>query len=537
MPIAGAPSDGGEREVVTKSEDGTSPASSLPTLSLGETPQAASTSTPLIPPEKNAGARKRSPRRAALAIAGSAAAILSVAVVPLVALKGSASTAVPAVSAASVAASIAELEIVVDSGAAESATATAAPAPTPPKTWRVKDMADGDVSVVDVAVGRKGLLASLASVQIPPAEALRVSRSLASVRSIDRLQPQDALTLAFDRSAHRVVAYELKSSPSDVWQAREQTDADGAPALQARKLDLLVSKVRVGKSVLVGSDLRTSLSESGITPVDEVLALLDDALEAHVELSEVRPGARLRFLGTQEQIEGAFVRWVSLDAVEYFPASPNATPVRVYSFAAGEEDSKHRHGDWYDAKGRQPVRGGLRMPVLFTRIASRFNPRRMHPILHVIVPHNGVDFAAPVGTPVYATAAGTVTSVGNGGPCGNMVEIAHAGAITSVYCHLSRFAAGLRPGMKVEQRQLIAYVGQTGRATGPHLHFGIRRNGVFVDPMTLRLDGMRVLPKNLRDDFDGRRAELDTELDSIALPASQGGAVEVSEPDTIFEEP
>jgi murein DD-endopeptidase MepM/ murein hydrolase activator NlpD len=537
MPIAGAPSDGGEREVVTKSEDGASPVLPLPPLSLGETPQAASTSISLLP-GKHSGAQKRSPRRAALAIAGSAAAILSVAVVPLVALKGSASTAAPAVSAASVAASIAELEIVVDGAAVETATAPAAPAPTPPKTWRVNDMADGDVSVVDVAVGRKGLLAALASVQIPPAEALRVSRSLASVRRVDRLQPQDALILAFDKSAHRVVAYELKSSPSDVWQAREQPDADGAPALQVRKLDLLVSKVRVGKSVLVGSDLRTSLSESGMTPVDEVLALLDDALEAHVELSDVRPGARLRFLGTQEQIEGAFVRWVSLDAVEYFPASPNATPVRVYSFAAGgEEDSKYRHGDWFDAKGRQPVRGGLRMPVLFTRIASRFNPRRMHPILHVIVPHNGVDFAAPVGTPVYATAAGAVTSVGNGGPCGNMVEIAHAGGITSVYCHLSRFAAGLRPGMKVEQRQLIAYVGQTGRATGPHLHFGIRRNGVFVDPMTLRLDGMRVLPKSFRDDFDHRRAELDTELDSIALPASQGGAVEVGEPDAIFEEP
>jgi murein DD-endopeptidase MepM/ murein hydrolase activator NlpD len=175
--------------------------------------------------------------------------------------------------------------------------------------------------------------------------------------------------------------------------------------------------------------------------------------------------------------------------------------------------------------------------VPLARLASRFNPHRMHPVLHVVMPHNGVDFAAPVGAPVYATAAGVVASVGYGGPCGNMVEISHAGGVTSIYCHLSRFASGLHAGLHVEQRQLIAYVGQTGRVTGPHLHFGIRRGGVFVDPMTLRLDGVRVVPRALRDEFDRRRAELDAALDEIPLPASGGVVPEANEPETFYEEP
>ena len=132
-------------------------------------------------------------------------------------------------------------------------------------------------------------------------------------------------------------------------------------------------------------------------------------------------------------------------------------------------------------------------------------------------------------------------SAGNAGPCGNMVEIAHPGGITSVYCHLSRFAAGLHAGQHVESRQLIAYVGQTGRVTGPHLHFGIKKNGVFVDPMTLRLDSVRVIPRAKRDEFDRLRAELDAELDSIPLPTAAGGGGAPAPPDepadTFYEEP
>ena len=160
------------------------------------------------------------------------------------------------------------------------------------------------------------------------------------------------------------------------------------------------------------------------------------------------------------------------------------------------------------------------MPL--ARITSRFNPHRMHPVLHVVMPHNGVDFAAPVGAPVYATAAGVVTSVGPAGRAAtrSRSRIRATSRASTVTSRASR--AGLHVGLHVEQRQLIAYVGQTGRVTGPHLHFGIRRGGVIIDPMTLRLDGVRVVPRGSRDEFDRQRAELDAELDGVALPASTG---------------
>jgi hypothetical protein len=401
--------------------------------------------------------------------------------------------------------------------------------------WRVAELGeDAGVTLIAGVIERRPLLLALGAAGLPHAEAARVTRSLSDARDVDHFGQHDAFTLARDKSSGRVVAYEVTTSPLDVWQGREEARPDGSPALLTRKLELFPEPVRVHKSLLVGPDLRASLTEAGLAPVDDIMTLLDDALEGHAELSDIRPGARLRIVGTQEFVGGAFVRWVSLDAVEYFPASEHAPSVRVYQF--GDDEASKRHRGWYDARGRQPVHGGWRMPVPLARIASRFNPHRMHPVLHVIMPHNGVDFAAPAGSPVYATAAGTVASVGFDGPCGNKVEITHAHGMTSVYCHLSRFAAGLRAGQHVEQRQLVGYVGQTGRVTGPHLHFGMRQGDAFIDPLTLRLDGVRVVPHGRRDEFDRLRAQLDSELDSISLPVPGGAPAEV-ESETFYEEP
>jgi murein DD-endopeptidase MepM/ murein hydrolase activator NlpD len=537
-PSVGAPQVGeGERAVVTE------PAESSPPET--ETPEAASTSSSVTfaGQTRVAGRWKAmSPRtRAAIALAGGAAALIGVVATSLT-VGGGAPAPLPPASAASLAASL-SADVIVDAASLEAAPDAVSDA-APPRlaVWRVSQLADDPgIALVDVVLNRRPLFSALGEAKLSRGEAKRLTQSLAEVHSVERFGSKDALAIALDRATRRVVAYEFTTSPADVWQAREP-NGEGSSRLDARKLPLEVERVRVGKSVLVGSDLRASFVEAGLAPIDDVLALLDDALEGHAELSDIRPGARLRVIATQERVDGSFVRWASLDVVEYFPATPSAPSVRVYWFGGGDEageqaGSAAKHRGWYDAKGRQPYHGGWRSPVPLARITSRYNPHRMHPVLHVVMPHNGVDFKAPVGAPVYATAAGVVEGVGSDGPCGNKVEISHPGGITSVYCHLSRFAPGLRVGQHVEQRQLIAYVGQTGRVTGPHLHFGIRRAGVFIDPMTLRLDGVRVVPRSLRDEFDRRRGVLDAELDGIPLPAAGVAAPEVAEPDNFYEEP
>jgi Peptidase family M23 len=151
-------------------------------------------------------------------------------------------------------------------------------------------------------------------------------------------------------------------------------------------------------------------------------------------------------------------------------------------------------------------------------VTSRFNPKRMHPILHKLMPHQGTDFGADTGTPVYSAFRGVVSFVGPHGATGNWVGINHPNGVETGYAHLSRFAPGLKVGDKVGTHQLIGYVGSTGRSTGPHLHFSARKNGVFFDAETLQLDGERPVPVVDRQAFLAAKADLDRRLDAIPLP-------------------
>jgi murein DD-endopeptidase MepM/ murein hydrolase activator NlpD len=384
------------------------------------------------------------------------------------------------------------------------------PPPAHPRTPRVADLASDDVEIIQASLGRRTLLAALLAAGLTKPQAHRVADALADKKRLDHAGPKDAFTVARARSTGDVVAFEYATSPIDVWQARA---AEPGGPLEPGKLDLTVETRHVAVGVRVGADLRQSLVDAGLD--DDVLKSLDDAFEGRAELASVHAGARLRILATEERVDGEFARYASLDAVEYLPAHhAEEDRLRVYFY---QRSGSRQRGGYYDAKGHQPYEGAWRSPLALARISSRFNPHRMHPVLHVVMPHNGVDFAAGPGTPVYATAPGTVRSAGDGGACGNMVQIAHANGLTSVYCHLSRFAPGLSPGQHVEARQLIAYVGATGRVTGPHLHFGVKRGDVFIDPLSLRLDGVRVLPREDRAAFAKRRALLDEELEAIQV--------------------
>lgn len=155
-----------------------------------------------------------------------------------------------------------------------------------------------------------------------------------------------------------------------------------------------------------------------------------------------------------------------------------------YSGKAGTFQTFFWNGKYYDATGASSEKGMLKTPLKFVRVSSGFDRNRMHPVLHTVRAHLGIDYAAPTGTPVRAAAAGTVTLRAPSGGAGNMVMIRHGGGVETAYMHLSKFA-NIKVGDKVEAKTVIGYVGTTGLSTGPHLHFGVKKNGAFVDPTKL----------------------------------------------------
>lgn len=192
---------------------------------------------------------------------------------------------------------------------------------------------------------------------------------------------------------------------------------------------------------------------------------------------EIQPGDTYRLVYEREARPDGTARTVRILASELtnqgklFPA---------FWYEGGDERG------YFDEQGRSLRDGFLRYPVSY-RITSSFSLRRYHPVLGIYRAHTGTDFGAPTGTPVKATATGTVVFAGVNGGYGNVVDIRHAGGYMTRYAHLSRFAAGVRVGTKVSQEQVIGYVGATGLATGPHLHYELRHNGRPLDARTAEL--------------------------------------------------
>lgn len=180
-------------------------------------------------------------------------------------------------------------------------------------------------------------------------------------------------------------------------------------------------------------------------------------------------------------------------------------------------------GGYYDRDGESLRRAFLSKPLEFRRISSRFSLARFHPTLNVTRPHNGVDYAAASGTEVMATSDGIVTVRGVSGGYGNLVEIRHSGGYVTRYAHLSRFASGIRVGGRVSQGEIIGYVGMTGLATGPHLHYELHKDGRPVDPMNLDLPQGDPIPAEARDRWN---ADLQARYALLGGGAVQSAPVE-----------
>ena len=150
----------------------------------------------------------------------------------------------------------------------------------------------------------------------------------------------------------------------------------------------------------------------------------------------------------------------------------------------------------------------IRTPVNYTRISSKFTTGRYHPVLHRIRAHKGVDYAAPIGTPIKATGNGVVKDVGWKSGYGNTVVIQHGQKYTTLYGHLNSFAKNMYTGKKINQGQTIGYVGMTGLATGPHLHYEFHINGVHVDPLSVKLPTADPLSNSELNEFKTQSSPL-----------------------------
>jgi murein DD-endopeptidase MepM/ murein hydrolase activator NlpD len=188
---------------------------------------------------------------------------------------------------------------------------------------------------------------------------------------------------------------------------------------------------------------------------------------------------------------------------------------KVYRAARYTDDSGRT--DYFTPDGRSVRKAFLRAPVDFTRISSNFDPNRRHPVLNTIRAHRGVDYAAPTGTPVRAAGDGKVTLRGVNGGYGNTVVLQHGSNITTLYAHLSRFGQ-FKVGSRVKQGDIIGYVGATGLATGPHLHYEYRVDGVHRNPRTVPLPPADPVPENLRADFEAKAALLWERLEQASAP-------------------
>jgi murein DD-endopeptidase MepM/ murein hydrolase activator NlpD len=178
---------------------------------------------------------------------------------------------------------------------------------------------------------------------------------------------------------------------------------------------------------------------------------------------------------------------------------------------------RHSDGNYYSPEGYNLRKAFLRSPVDFFRISSKYNPNRKHPVLKTVRPHRGVDYAASTGTPIKASGDGKVIWRGTKGGYGRTIILQHAGIYTTLYAHMSKYNSKVKKGSRVKQGQIIGYIGSSGLATGPHLHYEFRANGVHKNPLKVKFPTVEPLNKKQMEAFEPLANTILAQLESYQL--------------------
>ena len=359
--------------------------------------------------------------------------------------------------------------------------------------WREERVQRGDTI---------GSLLARAAVDDPAA--MEFLRTDPSARALYQLRPGRALKVATDDDG-RLTALRFMAGNGEMLSIGRSatgftTQREAAPA------DMRVT-MRAGE---IQTSLFAAADDAGLP--DAITLALADVFGGDIDFyHDLRRGDRFIVLYETRYVDGEPAGTGRILAAEFVNRG-----VALHSFLWQAPDGSE---GYYDETGRSSRKTFLRSPMEFSRITSGFTQARFHPILHSMRAHRGTDFAAPMGTPVRATADGVVTVAGEQNGYGNVVMLKHDGRYSSVYAHLSRFADDVRDGARVRQGDTIGYVGQTGWATGPHLHYELRVDGEPQDALTVALPTATPVSDEERPAFTAGIAPLAGELAVVrALP-------------------
>lgn len=313
---------------------------------------------------------------------------------------------------------------------------------------------------------------------------------------LKRLKPGDHLEIS-----HR--DGEILSLRRELNDVKVLSIARGASGFEATTLE---REVDVRTSATHGV-IDSSLFEAGVDAgmPDKLTMDMAHIFEWDIDfVQDVRDGDAFTVIYEEIWRDGAKLRNGEIVAAEFVNQG------KVFR-AARFRDPTGR-SDYFSPDGHSMRKAFLRAPLDFTRISSPFNPKRRHPVLNTIRAHRGVDYAAPTGTPIRAAGDGKVTFRGVQGGYGNVIVLQHGSDVTTLYGHMSRFA-GAKVGNRVRQGEVIGYVGKSGLATGPHLHYEYRVNGVHRNPLTVSRPPADPIPAEYREEFATATAALWQQLD------------------------
>ncbi len=341
---------------------------------------------------------------------------------------------------------------------------------------------------------RTTLFSVLRNLDIPAPTIQEIVDAAKPLQDLARLKPGMRFQLFYqDESNSELVGIQFRFSAIEFIDIRKMNNAWSAERI-TEKVDLKTMTY----SGVVTSSLWESAQKAKMDP--NLISELADIFGWEVDFArEVRVNDRWRLTVEQKLVKGEAIGWGAILAAEYENAG---TPYHAVLFRLNGEEM-----GYFSPDGKSLRKMFLKSPIRYGRITSGFSLKRFHPILQTRRAHLGVDYAAPIGTPIRAVGDGVVNFADWSGGGGRVIKLRHNSTYLTAYKHLSGFAKGIRPGAKVQQGQVIGYVGNTGLSTGPHLHFEFYQSGRYIDPLGKKFPSADPVPAAHLSQFQSEALE------------------------------